>query len=210
MSKGRNKKKNQANLSPQQIVVTPPAGMSSDEMQHVIAMAIVEAEEIKERKKKEQKEAERKEWREAIGYKEYDDKNKLIRGVKTFWNRIVSFVRVCFVRKQHIKGDRVSFNLMRMLLYMSFDFVKICMNLLTAMFILYIPAQYIIPMFKIYPWHQSVLMGMYGLLTFMLSRLFRMASFEIEKIEDRNYLFGLFASVASIVSIVIAVISVAK
>ncbi len=205
MSKGRNKKKKQTPM-PQQVVVTPSAGMSFHEMQHVIAMAIVEVEEIKERKKQEQKEAERKEWREAIGYKEYDDKNKLIRGVKTFWNRIISFVRVCFVRKQHIKGDRVSFNLMRMLLYMSFDFVKICMNLLTAMFILYIPAQYIIPMFKIYPWHQSVLMGMYGLLTFMLSRLFRMASFEIEKIEDRNYLFGLFASVASIVSIIIAII----
>lgn len=206
MSQGRKKKKNQTTPPTQPVVVTPPVGMSSDEMQHVIAMAIVEAEEIKERKKQEQKEAERKEWREIIGYKEYDDKNKLIRGVKTFWNRIVSFVRVCFVRKQYIKGDRVSFNLMRMLLYMSFDFVKICMNLLTAMFILYIPAQYIIPMFKIYPWHQSVLMGMYGLLTFMLSRLFRMASFEIEKIEDRNYLFGLFASVASIVSIIIAII----
>lgn len=209
MSKGRNKKKKQTPM-PQQVVVTPPAGMSSDEMQHVIAMAIVEAEKIKERKKQEQKEAERKEWREAIGYKEYDDKNKLIRCVKTFWNRIISFVRVCFVRKQYIKGDRVSFNLMKMLLCKSFDLVKICMNILTAMFILYIPAQYIIPMFKIYPWHQSVLMGMYGLLTFMLSRLFRMASFEIEKIEDRNYLFGLFASVASIVSIVIAIIAIVK
>jgi hypothetical protein len=40
--------------------------------------------------------------------------------------------------------------------------------------------------------------------------MFRMASIEIEKIEDRNYLFGLFASVASIVSIVIAIIAVVK
>lgn len=210
MSKGRNKKKNQANLSPQQVVITPPAGMSSDEMQHVITMAIVEAEEIKERKKQEQIEAERKEWREAIGYKEYDDKNKLIRGVKTFWNGIVSFIRVCFVRKQYIKGDRVSFNLMKMLLCKSFDLIKICLNILAAMFILYIPMQYIIPSLTVLAWHQSVLLGAYGLLTFMFSRMFRIASIEVEKIEDRNYLFGLFASVTSIVSIVIAIIAIVK
>jgi hypothetical protein len=37
-----------------------------------------------------------------------------------------------------------------------------------------------------------------------------MASIEIQKIEDRNYLFGIFASLASIVSIIIAIVSIAK
>ena len=210
MSKGRNKKKNQANLSPQQVVVTPPAGMSSDEMQHVIAMAIVEAEEIKEQRKQEQRKAEFCEWQTVIGYKKYNDKNVLIRGVKTFWNDIVCLFRVCFVRKKHIKGDRVSFNMMKMLLCKSFDLIKICLNILTAMFILYIPLQYIIPSLTVLAWHQSVLLGAFGLLTFMFSRMFRIASIEVEKIEDRDYLFGLFASVASIVSIVIAIIAIVK
>lgn len=206
MSQGRKKKKNQTTPPTQPVVVTPPVGMSSDEMQHVIAMAIVEAEEIKEQRKKEQRKAEFGEWQTVIGYKKYNDKNVLIRGVKTFWNAIVCLFRVCFVRKKHIKGDRVSFNMMKMLLCKSFDLIKICLNILTAMFILYIPMQYIIPSLTVLAWHQSVLLGSYGLLTFMFSRMFRIASIEVEKIEDRNYLFGLFASVASIVSIIIAII----
>lgn len=44
----------------------------------------------------------------------------------------------------------------------------------------------------------------------MISRLFRIASIEAEKMEDRNNLYGLFASIASIISIVIAVIAIVK
>lgn len=212
MSKGQRKKNKQTqqNKPEPKVNVSLPANIRAKEMQHIIARAIVEADELKEQNKQAKKEEALKQWREDIGYKEYDDKNKLIRGVKTFWNRIVSFVRVCFVRKKHIKGDRVSFNMMKMLLCKSFDLIKICLNILTAMFILYIPLQYIIPSLTVLAWHQSVLLGAYGLLTFMFSRMFRIASIEIEKIEDRNYLFGLFASVASIVSIVIAIIAIVK
>ena len=40
--------------------------------------------------------------------------------------------------------------------------------------------------------------------------MFRMASIEVDKIEDRSLLFGIFAFVASIVSIVIAVVAIVK
>lgn len=210
MSKGRNKKKNQANLSPQQVVVTPPAGMSSDEMQHVIAMAIVEAEEIKERKKQEQKEAERKEWRETIRYKEYDDKCKLWRGIKTFFNRLKCFCKVCVLPKKKIQGDRASFSLMLLFLQSFFVLAKwllVFVTIASAGVGIYTlcTSPVLSP-----DWVASIYNIVAAIPLFLLSRLFRMASIEVEKIEDRNYLFGLFASVASIVSIVIAIIAIIK
>ncbi len=60
------------------------------------------------------------------------------------------------------------------------------------------------------PWFQNVLYIMYGIIAFIFSRLFRMAGIEVEKIEDRNYLIGIFASVTSLISIVIAIIAVVK
>ena len=56
MGKIRNKKKPKQNIAsnPSQFVnISLPENMSAEEMQHLIAFAIVEAEEIKERKRKE-------------------------------------------------------------------------------------------------------------------------------------------------------------
>ena len=48
------------------------------------------------------------------------------------------------------------------------------------------------------------------IIALLFSRMFRMASIEVDKIEDRSLLFGIFASVASIVSIVIAIVAIVK
>lgn len=45
---------------------------------------------------------------------------------------------------------------------------------------------------------------------FMISRLFKIARIESEKMEDKNNLYGLFASITSIISIVIAIIAIVK
>jgi hypothetical protein len=58
MAKERKKKNPQQPPTP--INVAIPSGMSAEEMQHVIAMAIVEAEEIKEQNRQAQKEEELK------------------------------------------------------------------------------------------------------------------------------------------------------
>ena len=51
---------------------------------------------------------------------------------------------------------------------------------------------------------------LFGILAFVFSRLFRMAGIEIDNLDDRNYLFGLFASITSLISIIIAVIAIVK
>lgn len=212
MSKGRNKrnKQTQQNKPEPKVNVSLPTNISAEEMQHIIARAMVEADEIKEQNKQAKKEAALKQWRSDIGYKEYDDKCKLWRGTKTFFNRLKCFCKVCVLPKKKIQGDRASFSLMQLFLQTFFALAKWLLVLVTIAsagvgIYTFCTSTVISP-----DWVASLYFIAAAIPLFLLSRLFRMASIEVEKIEDRNYLFGLFASVASIVSIIIAIIAIAK
>lgn len=90
---------------------------------------------------------------------------------------------------------------------MFFLFAKIVTTLLSIGIIAYILLQCIIKDIPTLSVIQNILLGLFVVPLFLFSRMFRMASIEVNKIEDRNLLFGIFASVTSIVSIVIAVIA---
>lgn len=205
----KNKKKSKKQNKTEAKVVSAPTS-TDEQLQHLIALAIVEADEIKEQERRKQQDAELLEWRAATGYKEFDDKSKLLRGVKSFFNRFGCFIKLCFVPSKAIKGDRASFALMKLFLRIFFDFAKWILGLASLLFVVYGIALFFAPETLPVPWFSKVGPIILGITTFFLSRMFRMASIEIEKIEDRNYLFGLFASVASIVSIVIAIVAVVK
>ena len=205
----KNKKKSKKQNKTEAKVVSAPTS-TDEQLQHLIARAIVDADEIKEQERRKQQDAELLEWRAATGYKEFDDKSKLLRGVKSFFNRFGCFIKLCFVPSKAIKGDRASFALMKLFLRIFFDFAKWILGLSSLMFILYGIVLFFAPETMPALWICNIGLIILGIIVFFLSRMFRMASIEIEKIEDRNYLFGLFASVASIVSIVIAIIAVVK
>lgn len=90
---------------------------------------------------------------------------------------------------------------------MFFLFAKIVTTLLSIGIIAYILLQCIIKDISTLSVIQNILLCLFVVPLFLFSRMFRMASIEVNKIEDRNLLFGIFASVTSIVSIVIAVIA---
>jgi hypothetical protein len=203
--KKKNKKQNKS-----EVKQAPPITLSGEDLQHLIAHAIIEADEIKEEALYKQQDAELLEWRAATGYKEFSDKSIFLRSVKTFFNRFWCFIKLCFVPSKAIKGDRASFALMKLFLRIFFDFAKWILGLSSLMFILYGIVLFFAPETMPVLWISNIGLIILGITVFFLSRMFRMASIEIEKIEDRNYLFGLFASVASIVSIVIAIIAVVK
>ena len=203
--KKKNKKQNKS-----EVKQAPPITLSGEDLQHLIAHAIIEADEIKEEALRKQQDAELLEWRVATGYKEFSDKSKFLRSVKTFFNRFWCFIKLCFVPSKAIKGDRASFALMKLFLCAFFGFAKWILGLSSLMFILYGIILFFAPETMPVLWISNIGLIVLGITVFFLSRMFRMASIEIEKIEDRNYLFGLFASVASIVSIVIAIIAVVK
>ena len=207
MAKDKKKSKKQNKAETKDV---PAPTFTEEQMQHLIARAIVEADKIKEQERRKKQDAELLEWRAATGYKEFSDKSKFLRSVKTFFNRFWCFIKLCFVPSKAIKGDRASLALMKLFLRIFFDFAKWILGLSSLMFILYGIVLFFAPETMPVLWISNIGLIILGITVFFLSRMFRMASIEIEKIEDRNYLFGLFASVASIVSIVIAIIAVVK
>ena len=133
----KNKKKSKKQNKTEAKVVSAPTS-TDEQLQHLIARAIVDADEIKEQERRKQQDAELLEWRAATGYKEFDDKSKLLRGVKSFFNRFGCFIKLCFVPSKAIKGDRASFALMKLFLRIFFDFAKWILGLASLLFVVFL------------------------------------------------------------------------
>lgn len=207
MAKDKKKGKNQNKGKATQF---PPITLSGEDLQHLIAHAIAEADEIKEAAHRKQQEADLQEWRMAIGYKEFDDPNRVIRKIKLFFNQLWCIAKICFVPAKAVKGDRASFALMKLFLCMFFGVAECILALASLLLAIYGVALFFLP-------NAVPLLGLsnaaficIGVSLFLISRMFRIAGIEVGKIEDRNYLFGLFASVTSVASIVIAIIALVK
>jgi len=207
MGKGRNKrnaKQNTASKSLQPVNINLPENMSKEEMQHIIACAIVEAEEIKAQHKEEQHKKDLAEWYGVIGFKEH--RNKFKNGL----NKVMVFFRIMFLPEKHIKGDIALSTLLKLLILPFLWVMKLLSLLLSVGLIVYIPIQYFAGKMNQFPWLLYVYLLPFAFFAFVLSRLFRMASIEIDKLDNRNYLFGFYASITSFVSIIIAVIAIVK
>lgn len=207
MGKRRNKKNTKQNITPtplQAVNINLPENMSMEEMQHMIACAIIEAEEIKAQKEEERHKIAQAKWHKKIGYKEYD--NKFLQ----FLNDLKSFKNILVLPKKDIEGDRASVILLKLFLYLFFCIMQFFSLLFSVVFIAYVPIQYFREDMNKFPWYLYAYFAPLALFSFILARLFRMADAEIENIEDRSYLFGLFTSVTSFVSIIIAVVSIVK
>ena len=207
MGKIRNKKKSKQNIASnplQSVNISLPANMSAEEMQHLIANAIIEAENIKAQKEEEKRKAALAEWHNIVGYKKY--KNKM----KQFFNDVKAFTKILFLPKKYIEGDRASTILLKSVISLFFGLMKWCSLIIAILLIALVPAQYLMQNIAVLPWYQNVLFISFGVLAFIFSRLFRMAAIEIDNLDDRNYLFSLFTSITSLVSIIIAVIAIVK
>ncbi len=206
MSKRKNyQKKNKINKQSTQICVDiVQKEVPSDELQHMIANAIMEAEDMKAKREADRKAEELAEWHKAIGY----DKSKT--GIAKVWNGFSSTVKVMFVAKKYIKGDRASTAFIQLLLKSCFQVLRCICSILMLLLIATIPLSFTSSLIPRLNWSQIVFCVLMSILMLMISRLFRIASIEAEKMEDRNNLYGLFASIASIISIVIAVIAIVK
>lgn len=178
--------------------------MSADELQHMIANAIMEAEDMKAKREADKKAEELAEWHKVIGY----DKSKT--GIKKVWNNITAFFKVLFIPKKYIKGDRASTAIIQGLLQFCFQALYWICSVFTFALFAYIPLSFALPNIGNLNWLQILSYVVLSIAIFFASRLFRIASIEAEKMEDRNNLYGLFASIASIISIVIAVIAIIK
>lgn len=204
------KNKNSKNASNNNVNIVLPDSLSAKEMQQIITNALLAVEDTKEQRAKEQKEQDRKNFREAMGYKDYPHEKGLKRSFLVFCNRVKMLFKLFYAPKHLIKGDDVTFGLLKIFIEIFFWVAKWAATLFTIFAIAYIPLQYIVETIPVLPIMSNLLLGGFAFSSFLLSRMFRMASIEVDKIEDRSLLFGIFASVASIVSIVITIATISR
>ena len=213
MGKIRNKKKPKQNIAsnPSQFVnISLPENMSAEEMQHLIAFAIVEAEEIKERKRKELEKQKSLEWQKSLGYQDFSRiKHKLWRNIRVIFNRIRMVLTLLFIRKKKLSGDRASVAFLQEVLTVFFGILQALSFVFSIAFIFAVfdPEFFTIKSLGIF---EIIGFVFFALVCFLLSCIFRIIRLEFNKIKDRNYLLGLFASVTSLASIIIAIIAIVK
>lgn len=213
MGKGRTKKKAKQNATSktlQSANINLPENMSEEKFQHIIACAIVEAEELKEKKSKTVEEQKRLEWQKSIGYKDFSYINcKLWKIIRNFFNRVYIFFNIIFMKKEKISGNSASAAFLQEILIVFFAVLQILSLLFSICCIVAILCPQFLPITssEIY---LKILCYIFAPISFLLSCVFRLIRLEIDNLDDRNYLFGLFASITSLVSIVVAVIAVVK
>lgn len=150
MRKIKNKKKSKQNIASnpsQSVNISLPENMSAEEMQHIIANAIIEAEEIKAQKEEEKRKAALAEWHNIVGYKEYQNK------IKQFFNNVKTFTKILFLPKKYIKGDRASTILLKSVISLFFGLMKWCSLTLAVLLIAFVPAQYLMQNISVLPWY---------------------------------------------------------
>lgn len=195
-------RQNKKNRAPQTVNIVFPNNMSADEVKHIIADGLMEFEEHKKRQKEADKELRQKEWQQIIGIKDFSETKKPKRWLLECCNFFIVVWKINTISGKQIKGEGVSFGIMQILLAAFFSLL----NGVLLMFALALFATGVILLFNgvfllcLEAW-------IFGFLSFLFSRLFRIASFEIMNTENHNYLFGLFACVTSIASIAIAVVA---
>lgn len=211
MSKKNSKSKNsQDKAQPTIPSVIFPAEMSQAEMQHIIANAIIEAKKADEDAKQKQKESNIRELQEAIGFKKYNDKNRLLRIIKIAINEFKCIFKICVLPRKNIKGDRVTFSIMSVLLTLIFALVALVLYCAALLFLICGIIALIhgqgVPLWGI-EWYIFI---PFSFAAFLFASIFRISSIEIEKVEDRDYIQSLLNIVLTIIAAVFAYLSLIK
>ncbi len=207
---GKRKKKNNINTQQQNtkepitISVNDNTIFSAEEWQHIIANAIVEAEEIKAQKEEKLKQQKKDELQRQL------ESEKKLNIFKRIWLVTKRAFKLMFISKKEVTGDHTSITLLRGSMYSFWYIVEMIMYLFAGALLFSIPAHYISDAFEKLIWSAHPVVLLYSLMFFILARIFRIIKFEAEKIEDKNYLLALFASVTALISAVTAIISLFK
>lgn len=145
-------------------------------------------------------------WHKAIHYKEYPEtRNVILRKIREIRNIIAVLFSVIFFRRKFAKDDIVTFGLMRMAISSLFGIIK---------WLLYVVALCMLLgsfySFEEYKWIIQPIYILYSFIILVFARLFRVAAYEVENMNDRQNLIGILSALSAflalIISLVVAVI----
>lgn len=169
----------------------------------VLACEIIKAHEEYEHYRQTEKEKEEKkrqeEWLKTLNQKEYPSNEKWIwRKCHQIRNDFFLFKNLLFIKAKDVKDMRATFGLMRLAVIGIFALCKWVLYLCAAS--------------RIYGiWNNSIEVAlgcMIAIVLWVFARIFRIASFEIEKIEDGNLIIAIFSGVLSFVAVIIAIVAI--
>ena len=171
--------------------------------ERVLAREIIKAHEEYEHYRQTEKEKEEKkrqeEWLETLNQKEYPSNEKWIwRKCHQIRNDFFLFKNLLFIKAKDVKDMRATFGLMRLAVIGIFALCKWVLYLCAASMIYGI-------------WNNSIEIAigcMIAIVLWVFARIFRIASFEIEKIEDGNLIIAIFSGVLSFVAVIIAIVAI--
>ena len=188
------------------INIVLPENVSQDEIKTLIVDSLLAYEQAKESREQKRIEHEQQIRRELVGYKDYSNRNLLARSFLTLLNRIVILFKLLFMPKHKITGDTATTGLMKIAVSLLFAAVKWLLRLVAIISVFYYPLSLSIPSINRIESAQYSVFIIVGIVAFLLGQLFRLASIEIEKMKDHNYVVDIFAAVAAIVAIIISVV----
>ena len=180
--------------------------MSQAEMQNLIVSSLLEYDKAKAEREKEAEENDLQARRNLVGYKDYSDRKFIPRVFLTFINRIVVLFRLLFMPKEKIKGDYATTGLMKFAVSILFAAAKWVFRVFGIYGLISYPLTFVFPnLAKIDIPTYFVYIG-FGITALLLAQMFRLASIEVEKLKDHNYVVDIFAAVAALVAIIVSLI----
>lgn len=203
MNKKTNKQRKEQNSFPPVNLVFPD-NMSNKEMQELLVNSLLDYDKAKKDLEIKAEEEALLERQKLLGYKDYSDRKLIPRLFLQFFNRIAVIFRILFMSRERIKGDYATTVLMKIGVSLLFGLAKWLLWIVSiCCFLSY-------PLSQMLPNNPKIELSMYpayigfGVLAFIFAQLFRIASIEIEKMKDHNYIVDIFAAVAAIVAIIVS------
>lgn len=163
-----------------------------------LAAAIVKAQKIEKENEEQAKEAALRKWEKEIGYNDHADKLGLSRKVLCFLNRFKVVWNIMFIsKKKHIVTSPTG----AFIQGLTASFFRVVQKLLVLLSISFV---------AIVVYHPNVEFGMleyfmcgsFAILSFMLSRLFRLMTIEIEQMSNQEQVLGVFTAVVSVIPLI--------
>lgn len=202
-----NKKSKRQKSNDQQVLVTIPANFDYQKFADAMFQAQLRAKEQEKDKKEKDSQIKQNEWHNILKYKEYpNSKYKISNWFHSARNGFVVFYKMMTLKRKEAKFDTVTVSLLHfalneILALIKWTFYIIALSLAISSF---------------YSFEEKVAIPFrfiflcYGGLSFVFARIVRIAQFEVDHINEREYLIGILSAITSFVAMIIAVIALFK
>lgn len=205
MPKKKRKVKRQAKTQKQTSVDTI-LKITAEELQNIIANALLQAEEQRKQIEKDKEEHERKEWREEIGYKDYSKSNSIFAKVRGALNNLKCGLKLLFMPSEKIKGYKTISSSLNMELsanYLIWGFLSLIFSIVIVIFTI---ANIVL---NLIPWYVDILLFALAFCLFYNFLKSRLAYYEVMYIKDENLILNILASHNAKISMLISITSIA-